>query len=153
MKLQKALTNRKEIEEWVKSRVYQRKINEITELIYILSKSEKIGEWPVFSSFPGNLESEVSYKNSIFENGDGDGDGKDYPHGLILKLIKCLSPTQVAIFCLRYIDEKTQESVARTLGCSHQYISQQEKRIKAIFSRNKYVKEIINKGNYGDKES
>ena len=145
MELQKAFTNRKEIEEWVKSKVYQRKIDDIAKLIYILSKSERAGEWPVFSSFPGNLESEVSYKNSIFENGDGGGNRKDYPHGLILKLIKCLSPTQVAIFCLRYIEEKTQEAVARTLGCSHQYISQQEKRIKAIFSRNKYVKEIMNK--------
>jgi len=134
----------KDIERWLWVKIRQGKIEEIAKLILLYSKSEQ-DKYPNFSSFPGNLENEVNYSNSILFKEDSDFNNKlNYPKGLILKVIKYLSPVQSAIFCLRYIDQKTQDEIAKTLGCTHQYVSQIEQNIKAILSNNKYLRDLIN---------
>lgn len=146
--MQRVSTNREQIKNWIKKKIREGDKEDIVNLILLLSKSVEESKWPVFSSFPGNIEGEVSYKDSVTYSEEKEKNRISYPKSLIMKLVKFLSPIQTAIFCFRFIDERTQEDVAKTLGCTHQYISQQEKNVKSILDNSREFREFY-KENYG----
>lgn len=130
---------REEIQEWILEIRKKGKegLKKETNFIYEVLKSGK--DFSPKSIFPpekiaGNMEE--NYERSIFGEERELPQKTGYPSRLILKSLKFFSPVQVAIFVLRYIDNRPQENVAGLLNCSHQYISQQEKRIRAILGKN-----------------
>ncbi len=116
------------VNEWILNKVNSGNIEEISRLVVVLmSEDVKVGQLPVFSSFPGNLAEEIDYEKLIYHS---DNLGEEYPDGLVSRIVKCLSPMQSAIFCFRNIMDYTQEKTAKILGCSHQRVCQIEAHIK-----------------------
>jgi len=134
-------TYKRQIDNWIRERIAEGKIQNIIDVVLILLMKPAGKQMPVFSSFPGDVQSEVSYKMSVFQSEANTT--SEYPRKLVMRSLRHLSAIQVAIFCFRDIDECRQPEVAKILGCSQQYVSQQEKRIKAILGKDKYLKELI----------
>ena len=112
----------------------------------LLTSGVKTGILPSFSSFPGDIAEDIDDERSVFFRDSGDEDDH-YDHKLVLQIIKRLTPVQSAIFCFRTIMGYTMEKVGKILGCSHQYVNQQEVALREKLKKSSELKEMVDENN------
>lgn len=122
-----------EIDKWVREKVEKGNIKDVIGLILTLmgrqldSETDNGSEaMPVFSSFPGDLASEITYDQLVFDNEPTHRGSK------VLRYVKYLSPVQAYILALRYVVGYDQREIAESLGCSQAYVANEDKRIRGI---------------------
>ena len=142
------MKHKAEIDKWVKEKVENGKIKDVIGLILTLMGRQLDSgvddgdrAMPVFSSFPGNLEEEVTYDQLIFD------DKPTHKKSKVLQYVKYLSPVQAFILALRYVVGYEQREVAENLGCSQAYIATEDKRLRDILRVNLLSKKKGEKNN------
>ena len=104
-------------------------------------------EFPLMSSFPGDLASEITYSESVLTKDlySGPKLSKQLTKGILLKIINKLTPFQAIIAVKRLAEGETQQNIADVMGCSHQYVHQEEKKLKATLFNNEEIRAISEK--------
>ncbi len=141
----------KNIESWLREKLnYDPKQGDERGVILMILELANIiptQEFPLMSSFPGDLTAEISYSDSVFAKTSYDDpkSSEQLNRGILLRIIKNLTPLQAIVAIKRLVEGETQQEIASLLGCSRQYVEQEERKLKAILFNDEKIRNLINK--------
>ena len=141
----------KNIESWLREKLtYDPKQGDERGVILMILELADIlptQEFPLASSFPDDLMAEISYSDSVFAKTSCDDPklSEQLDKGLFLRIIENLTPFQAIVAIKRLVEGETYQEIASLMGCSRQYIQQEEKKLKAILFNDEKIRNLINK--------
>jgi len=106
-------------------------------------------EFPLISSFPNDLASEITYSESVLTkfSCDDPKSSEQLTRGILLKIINNLSVFQAIVAIKRLVEGETQQKIADLMGCSRHYVQQEEKKLKIILFNDEGIRAIVEKEN------
>jgi len=127
---------------WLKNKAEQNDWEGIAKVILLAYSDDPGGEMPLMSAFPGDFAGEIAKKDLLLAGTLVKWKVDKYPKNMILHAFAGMPVIPAIILWERIFCYKSQQQVADVLGCTRQYVQQQEKIGKRIFERAKGLEEL-----------
>lgn len=143
---------KKDLIKWLKEKADQGDWEGIAKVILIAYSDDPGGELPLISAFPGDLAGEITKKDLLLTGALIKWKVDEYPKGMILHVFARMPVIPAIILWERIFCYKSQQQVAEILGCTRQYVQQQEKIGRRMFEEDKKLEELARERRKSKKE-